>query len=110
MAGNKRLEEKTTAKCREDNSCQEQILHRVEMRMGVLDYRPGYRTKETVARIDDEMDYQRAVLAHQISDNLVSFYSMYTGPSESIEGVQMGDLVVWEDYPGYQGYCPGGYR
>jgi hypothetical protein len=44
------------------------------------------------------MDYQRAVLAHQLSDNLVSFYSMHTGPQESIKGAEMGDLVVWEKF------------
>jgi hypothetical protein len=44
------------------------------------------------------MDYQRAVLAHQISDNLVSYYSMHVGPQEAIEGAEMGDLVVWQNF------------
>lgn len=66
--------------------------------MGVLDYEAGFPTADTTQRLYDEMDYQRAVLAHQISDNLVSYYSMYTGPRDAIPGTKMGDLVVWEDF------------
>jgi hypothetical protein len=66
--------------------------------MGGLDYTAGFPTRETVERIYDEMDYQRAVLAHQISDNLVSYYSMHVRPQEAIEGARMGDLVVWENF------------
>jgi hypothetical protein len=90
--------EMTTAECLENNSCQEKILNRVETRMGSLDYEAGFPTQATVDRIYDEMDYQRAVLAHQISDNLVSYYSMHTGPRESIKGSKMGDLIVWEKF------------
>lgn len=93
-----KFEDRTTAECLKDNSCQAQILNRIETRMGALDYQAGFPTSATVERLYDEMDYQRAVLAHQISDNLVSFYSMHTGPVESIEGSKMGDLVVWEDF------------
>ena len=46
--------------------------NRIETRMGILDYQAGFPTKNTIERLYDEMDYQRAVLAHQISDNLVS--------------------------------------
>jgi hypothetical protein len=88
----------TTAECLENDSCQEKILNRVETRMGSLDYEAGFPTQATVDRIYDEMDYQRAVLAHQISDNLVSYYSMHTGTRESIKGSKMGDLVVWENF------------
>ena len=93
-----KFEDKTTAECLYDDSCQQAILNRIETRMGGLDYQAGFPTVVTVERLYDEMDYQHAVLAHQMSDNLVSFYSMYTGPLESIKGSKMGDLVVWEKF------------
>jgi hypothetical protein len=77
-----KFEDKTTAECLKEEACQQAILNRVETRMGGLDYQAGFPTLETVERLYDEMDYQRAVLAHQISDNLVSFYSMHTGVLE----------------------------
>jgi len=89
---------KTTAECLADEACQQTVLNRIETRMGTLEYQAGFPTTNTVERIYDEMDYQRAVLAHQISDNLVSFYSMHVGPQEAIDGAQMGDLVVWENF------------
>lgn len=88
----------TTAECLADKSCQDTVLERVETRMGTLEYNAGYPTKSTIESIYDEMDYQRAVLAHQISDNLVSFYSMYAGPQQAIDGAKMGDLVIWENF------------
>lgn len=88
----------TTADCIADEDCTRSVLSRIETRMGGLEYTAGFPTRETVERIYDEMDYQRAVLAHQISDNLVSYYSMHVGPQEAIEGARMGDLVVWENF------------
>jgi hypothetical protein len=88
----------TTAECLADQTCQDTILQRIETRMGTLEYKAGYPTEATVEALYDEMDYQRAVLAHQISDNLVSFYSMHIGPQTSIEGAEIGDLVVWENF------------
>jgi hypothetical protein len=88
----------TTANCLANEDCTKTVLSRVETRMGELNYQAGFPTPGTVERIYDEMDYQRAVLAHQISDNLVSFYSMHVGPQEAIAGAQMGDLVVWENF------------
>ena len=93
-----KFEDKTTAECLEDNSCQQAILNRIETRMGGLDYQAGFPTAATVERLYDEMDYQRAVLAHQISDNLVSYYSMHTGSQKSLKGSKIGDLVVWEKF------------
>ena len=81
-AGDSKFTERTTAECLEEEACQEEILNRIETRMGDLDYEAGFPTASTVERLYDEMDYQRAVLAHQLSDNLVSFYSMHTGPKE----------------------------
>ncbi len=93
----------STAECIVEPACRESVLNRVETRLGGLDYEAGFPTAATVEQIYDEMDYQRAVLAHQISDNLVSFYSMHVGPQESIDGAQMGDLVVWENFLDPQG-------
>ena len=64
---------KTTAECLADETCHKTVLNRVESRMGILEYQAGFPTRSTVERLYDEMDYQRAVLAHQISDNLVSY-------------------------------------
>ena len=89
---------KTTAECLTDKKCHETQLKRIKTRMGALDYKAGFPTKSTVEALYNEMDYQRAVLAHQLSDNLVSFYSMHTGPQDSIKGAKMGDLVVWEKF------------
>jgi hypothetical protein len=75
----------TTADCIADEDCTRAVLSRIQTRMGELDYTTGFPTPDTVERIYDEMDYQRAVLAHQISDNLVSFYSMHVGPLEDID-------------------------
>ncbi len=88
----------TTAECLAEQICQETVLNRIETRMGTLEYQAGFPTEATVERLYDEMDYQRAVLAHQLSDNLVSFYSMHVGPQTAIDGAQMGDLVVWENF------------
>jgi len=91
-------EKMTTAECLEDDNCHKTVLNRIETRMGTLDYQAGFPTKSTVESLYNEMDYQRAVLAHQISDNLVSYYSMHVGPQTSIKGAEMGDLVVWENF------------
>ncbi len=48
--------ERTTAECLEEGACQEQILNRIQIRMGDLDYQAGYPTPSTVERLYDEMD------------------------------------------------------
>ena len=88
----------TTAEVLENDAARKEVLEQIETRMGVLDYEVGFPTRDTAQRLYDEMDYQRAVLAHQISDNLVSYYSMYTGARDAIAGSKMGDLVVWENF------------
>lgn len=87
------------------NSAQETTT--IQTRVGPLQYelpfevagtKLGYPTEATVNKLYDEMDFQRAVLAHQIADNLVSYYSMHVGPQSSIKGLRMGDFVVWEKF------------
>ena len=93
-----KFEDKTTAECLTEEACQQAILNRIETRLGGLDYQAGFPTSETVERLYDEMDYQRAVLAHQLSDNLVSFYSMHTAVRDSVKGSKIGDLAIWENF------------
>ena len=93
-----KFEDKTTAECLKEEACQQAILSRIETRMGSLDYKAGFPTSETVERLYNEMDYQRAVLAHQLSDNLVSFYSMHTGVRDSVKGSKIGNLAIWENF------------
>ena len=93
-----KFEDKTTAECLTEEACQQTILSRIDTRLGGLDYQAGFPTSETVERLYDEMDYQRAVLAHQLSDNLVSFYSMHTTVRDSVKGSKIGDLAIWENF------------
>ncbi len=88
----------TTAECLDDERCRQSVLQRIDTRMGGLDYGAGFPTDETVERLYEEMDYQRAVLAHQLSDNLVSFWRMHAGARDAIAGSAIGDLVVWENF------------
>lgn len=68
----------------------------IETRLGKLTYEAGYPTKETTDKLYDEIEYQRAVLAYQLVDNLVSYYSMDVGFQEA--GADEGDLIVWERF------------
>ena len=95
---NTKFTSKTTAECLKDKSCQEQELNRVQTRIGELDYQAGYPTSTTIEKLYNEMDFQRSVLAHQLSDNLVSFYKMHTGVKDAVKNSAMGDMVMWEDF------------
>ena len=68
----------------------------VQTRLGSLTYEAGFPTAETSRKLYDEFDYQRAVLANQMLDNLVSFYSMDVGLQGA--GADEGDLIVWERF------------
>ncbi len=70
----------------------------IETRIGSLTYQSGFPTASTSEKLYNEMDFQRAVLAHQHSDNLVSYYSMNFGFLASSEGSKEGDLFVWENF------------
>jgi hypothetical protein len=59
-------------------------------------FEAGFPTNETSRKLFDEFDYQRAVLAYQMVDNLVSFYSMDVGFQGA--GVDEGDLIVMERF------------
>ena len=68
----------------------------IKTRLGTLTYEAGYPTKDTADKLYDEIEYQRAVLAYQLVDNLVSYYSMDVGFQEA--GADEGDLIVWERF------------
>ncbi len=75
---------------------QEPAPHEVETRIGTLEYEAGFPTEETVEKLYDELDFQRAVLAHEYADNLVSFFSMNYG-MKNIGGAE-GTQVIWENF------------
>ena len=66
----------------------------IETRLGTLTYEAGFPTDETARKLYDEMDFQRAVLAYQYADPLVSFYSIHVG-FQSI-GIEPGDLILYD--------------
>lgn len=80
-----KLEDKTTAQCLEDNSCQQAILNRLETRMGGLDYKAGVPTAAMVERLYDERDYQRAV-----ADGFTRHCTRTTIPLRTIAAVELG--------------------
>ncbi len=75
---------------------QEPAPSRIETRIGILEYEAGYPTRETVNKLYDETDFQRAVLAHEYADNLVSYHSMNEG-MKSVGGAE-GTQFIWENF------------
>jgi hypothetical protein len=65
-------------------------------RIGELQYEVGFPTAETAQKIYDEMDFQRAVLAYQYAETLVSFNEMNEG-FKAI-GANEGDVSVFERF------------
>ena len=68
----------------------------IDTRIGTLSYEAGFPTEDTTRKLYDEVDFQRAVLAYQYADPLVSFYSMNVG-FKSI-GVEDGDLILYDRF------------
>lgn len=64
--------------------------------IGDLHYEAGFPTPDTVKKLYDEMDFQRAVLAYQYVDTLVSLYSMNVAFKAA--GADDGDLVLWQRF------------
>ncbi len=65
-------------------------------RIGDLSYEDGFPTKETVATLYDEMDFQRAVMAYQYAEPLVALNEMNVGFKQV--GVLEGDLLLMERF------------
>lgn len=65
----------------------------VDSRLGPLQLEGGYPTPDTVARLYDELDFQRAVQAYLWAVPLVSF-AQWQEQYEKVFGQQDGDLVL----------------
>ena len=68
----------------------------MDTRIGELQYEVGFPTAETAQKLYDEMDFQRAVLAYQYAETLVSFNEMNEG-FKAI-GANEGDVSVFERF------------
>ena len=64
-----------------------------DSRLGPLQFEGGYPTPESVARLYDELDFQRAVQAYLWAVPLVSF-AQWQEAYEKVFGQQDGDLVL----------------
>ena len=51
----------------------------VDTRIGKLNYEHGFPTAETVQKLYDEMDFQRAVMAYQYAEPLVAMNETVVG-------------------------------
>lgn len=65
----------------------------LDSRLGPLQFEGGYPTPESVARLYDELDFQRAVQAYLWAVPLVSF-AQWQEAYEKVFGQQDGDLVL----------------
>jgi hypothetical protein len=66
-------------------------------RIGELKYEAGFPTKETVEKLYDEMDFQRASQAYMWSFPAVSFASVKAGLFRDL-GATYNDIVLWQDF------------
>ena len=69
----------------------------VDTRIGKLDFELGVPTKETVAKLYDEMDFQRACQLYLWALPAVSFAQMRV-MAEFASGAVEGDVVISEGY------------
>ena len=65
---------------------------RVESKIGPLQFRDGYPTAETAAKIRDELDYLHGVEAFMNSIQGVSMYALRKGFADV--GVKDGDFII----------------
>ncbi|MCU0232163.1 MAG: DUF1254 domain-containing protein [Acidobacteria bacterium] len=65
----------------------------VDSRLGPLSFEGGYPTPESVARLYDELDFQRAVQAYLWAVPLISF-AQWQEEHENVFGQKDGDLVL----------------
>ena len=64
----------------------------VDTRIGQLKYEGGFPTKETVEKLYNEMDFQRAVMAYQYAEPLVALNEVNVGIKKI--GISEGDMAV----------------
>jgi hypothetical protein len=69
----------------------------IETQVGRLGFEGGYPSRETVEKLYDELDFQRAVQAYLWAMPLVSF-AQWHEVHEKIFGAQDGDIVLYVSY------------
>jgi hypothetical protein len=69
----------------------------VETRIGKLDFEGGYPSHETVDKLYDEMDFQRAVQAYLWDLPMIGF-AQWQAEHENVFGAKDGDLVLYESF------------
>lgn len=69
----------------------------VETRIGKLDFELGVLTKETTAKLYDEMDFQRAVQCYLWALPIVGVEQSIQGV-EHYTGAKTGDLALYDDF------------
>ena len=69
----------------------------VDTHIGPLKYESGFPTKETVEKLFDEIDFQRACQAYMWSFPAVSFASVKAGMFRDL-GATYNDIVLYQDF------------
>lgn len=75
----------------------------IASRIGPLEFEGGYPSDETVAKLYDEMDFQRAVQCYIWAMPIVSF-AKWQEQHETVFGQQDGDLVQLESFRDRMGF------
>src|SRR5512138_1797386 len=69
----------------------------IETHIGRLSFEAGYPSEDTVKKLYDEMDFQRAVQAYLWAIPLVSF-ARWQEVHENVFGANDGDVVLYVSY------------
>jgi hypothetical protein len=69
----------------------------IETRIGQLSFEGGYPTHETVDKLYDEMDFQRATQAYLWAIPLIGF-AQWQAEHENVFGAKDGDVVYYVSY------------
>jgi hypothetical protein len=69
----------------------------VKTRIGDLNFKQGFPTKETTRKVFDEMDFQRAVQAYLWAYPAVSFESIRIAANRDL-GVDLNDMIIADNY------------
>lgn len=69
----------------------------VKTRVGDLKFEQGFPTEETVRKVFDEMDYQRAVQAYLWAYPAVSFESIRIGVKRDL-GAELNDFIIADNF------------
>jgi hypothetical protein len=72
-------------------------METTDTRMGLLTFKNGYPSKETLEKLYDERDYQRACQAYQWSLPVVSMMTLIHSYQEDL-GAEFGDLCYIKGY------------